>query len=330
MSSVERALQVQAKYTESLKKIPGVKGVGVSNGAIRVFVDSQEAARNVPSAIEGVPVKVTVGTISLRTYTDRVRPVLGGYSIGAGPTGTFSCLVRDNKTGKLLGLSNAHVFGTKYGSFPGSIGQAVVQPGQYDGGVEPNDVVGKVIFGYPVKLTGGNIVDAALMEPTSQTICSRLITKLNVIPINPIDPTLHMHVAKSGRTTETTYGEVMAINTSITVCTAVDAEGNCVGDEIDFDQTFGVQCYPNRKQLFSDHGDSGSLILEDKTNYPVGLLFAGGTDDVTGEEWTFAVYAKNVARLLNVSFLAPATYASAMFIPAFAMSLGVGAALLHK
>src|SRR3990172_1500990 len=72
--------------------------------------------------------------------TDRMRPCPGGFSIGHYmiTAGTLGMVVRDSKTGQRLILSNNHVLAN---SNEGKIGDSILQPGPYDGGADPQDLI---------------------------------------------------------------------------------------------------------------------------------------------------------------------------------------------
>ena len=89
---------------------------------------------------------------------------------------------------------------------------------------------------------------------------------------NPLTtPSLNLAVKKSGRTTGLTRGEILIIGTTIRV-------GYNGGTATFYDQ-IGIQ---SSAGSFSLGGDSGSLIVTESDNRPVGLLFAGS------DTWTFA------------------------------------------
>lgn len=59
--------EVRARAEAQLMAIAGVKGVGVGNQRIIVYVESPEVAYNIPSTVEGFPVMPVV--------TGRIRPL---------------------------------------------------------------------------------------------------------------------------------------------------------------------------------------------------------------------------------------------------------------
>ena len=248
----------------------------------------------VPKSLDGVPTDVVeTGPIrALQSPTDRFRPAPGGVSIGhTGITaGTLGCLVR--KGDRQFILSNNHVLAN---SNDAQIGDAIVQPGPFDGGKMPQDHIANLHQFVPItfegqqsdcsfansvieflnfgcKLIGSqtrfdayttkaadNLVDAAIAEPLNPDDVAD-----DIFQIGSIDGTasgeLGTAVKKSGRTTGFTTGEIQQI-----------------------DVTANVQYGPGQIARFSDQlmagamsqgGDSGSAVLSDD-NKLVGLLFAG-------------------------------------------------------
>ena len=75
-----------------------------------------------------------------------------------------------------------------------------------------------------------------------------------------------MRVQKSGRTTQYRRGYIDAINVTVNVSYAP------LGGVARFVRQFRVR---GSSGIFSDRGDSGSLVTTYPGNNPVGLLFAG-------------------------------------------------------
>jgi hypothetical protein len=145
-----------------------------------------------------------------------------------------------------------------------------LQPGWYDGGVDPRDAIGTLFDYHPIvfSTSANNVIDAAIASttqlgkatppdgygmPRSATVVARI----------------NMRVKKYGRTTGQTKGRISAINATINV---------------GYDS--GVARFVNQIIIepgeFSAGGDSGSLIVVDgkgpnknDDRKPVGLLFAG-------------------------------------------------------
>ena len=81
-------------------------------------------------------------------------------------------------------------------------------------------------------------------------------------------------VQKYGRTTGFTQGSINAVNVDVDVCYFPLSETICFpGFEAHFVNQFSV---PDGAVPFSASGDSGSLLVAQGSNQPVGLLFAGG------------------------------------------------------
>lgn len=103
---------------------------------------SQVMATAVPKFIDGIPSDVQEGRmpwalqLPVLDIVERFRPAPGGCSVGVvGITaGTLGCWV--NYNGRKVMLSNNHVLAD---SNDAEIGDAIVQPGPYDGGSYPQD-----------------------------------------------------------------------------------------------------------------------------------------------------------------------------------------------
>ncbi|PIO04324.1 hypothetical protein COT48_01025 [Candidatus Woesearchaeota archaeon CG08_land_8_20_14_0_20_47_9] len=111
---------------------------------------------------------------------------------------------------------------------------------------------------------GVNYVDCALAKPLYPGLLNNLILEVGVIK-GTAQAFIGMKVRKSGRTTGYTKGEVLVLDTTVTV-----------------DYGFGKAAVFENQIIagaMSRGGDSGSLVL-DENNNAVGLLFAG-SDEVT-------------------------------------------------
>lgn len=200
------------------------------------------------------------------------RPVPMGVSTGhtKSTAGTIGAVVTDGEN--RFALSNWHVW---VPGGAGRVGDALLQPGPYDGGLDPSDLIGTLYAFEPVQLSpfASNRIDAAIMRtddvaphtpengygtPRSETLRAR--------------PGLE--VKKYGRTTGYTFGRVDAINVSINV--NYGSAGNSVAR---FNGQIITCCN------MSQGGDSGSLIVAHDVDRdgnpgrndrkPVALLFAG-------------------------------------------------------
>ncbi|MEW6456034.1 MAG: hypothetical protein AB1410_04885 [Acidobacteriota bacterium] len=221
----------------------------------------------------------------------RLRPAYGGASISHEEVtaGTLGCLVKRVKS-KEIGkdmkreeeferikerhrdkegvfiLSNNHVIAN---SNRAENGDKILQPGVYDGGVSPDDIVAELHDFIPVDFEKINEVDAAIAKPLSpwKKYVSPLILEIGEVK-GEKEPELGMLVKKSGRTTGLTSGKI----------TGLDATFN-----IGYDRRIArfrgqIVISPRKKGVaFSQGGDSGSLIVNEE-NSAVGLLFAGNED----------------------------------------------------
>lgn len=242
-------------------------------------------AQNVKSDV------VEVGEVrAFQGPQDRWRPAPGGVSIGhyAVTAGTLGCLV--SKNAQTYILSNNHVLANSNNA---KIGDAILQPGGYDGGTLADQIATLAEF-VPLDFgdappecniasgaekllnavaramgskhrilafqesPGMNLVDCALALPASPDIVKKDI--LNIGPPQGVrEATLGTAVQKSGRTTGHTTGRIIQIDVTVQV-----AYGSHTA-------TFSDQLMAG---AMSAGGDSGSAVL-DEEGYVVGLLFAG-------------------------------------------------------
>ena len=252
------------------------------------------AEEMVPASINSTPTDVIqTGVIrALQAPTDRFRPTPGGVSVGhVGITaGTLGCWV--TKNGRKVILSNNHVLAN---SNAAEIGDAILQPGPYDGGSFPQDHIANLSEFIPIAFQGDpsgcqfanavisvfnqgcrlinsntrykvikvqaedNLVDAAIATPINPDDVKDEIT--NIGPIQgTISGELGMAIKKNGRTTGFTTGQIQQI-----------------------DVTANVQYGTGQVAVFTDQllagamsqgGDSGSAVLDDSDRL-TGLLFAG-------------------------------------------------------
>lgn len=200
-------------------------------------------------------------------------------------SGTLGGLVA--KGGVQYILSNNHVLAR---TNTGSIGDDIIQPGLIDQTPvcfqDLNDAVADLSSWEPILFTKGttNVVDAAIAQVRTGTVrTDGSILDIGTLSSTPVVATMNMPVKKSGRTTGLTTGIVAAVNVTINV----KYGSVCGGGKGTARFTDQIRITPGS---FSAGGDSGSLIVEDvaPNPHPVGLLFAGGSDD------TFANPIQNV------------------------------------
>ncbi|NQU97814.1 MAG: hypothetical protein HQ548_09250 [Chloroflexi bacterium] len=243
-------------------------------------------------AVGSASVTITVGTTPAPTPTPIPtpgpepidptarfdRPVPIGVSTGHPDitAGTIGARVVDG-VGNVYALSNNHVYADENDA---SIGDNVLQPGAYDGGVDPADAVGTLADYVPIRFDGtSNVVDAAIAVVTTDTVGNATPADGYGTPsatlfdadstVEGIQVPIGLEVQKYGRTTGLTSGTVSETNVTVTVCYLV--RGPFCRKAATFTGQIAVT-----DGSFSAGGDSGSLIVtDDAYANPVGLLFAG-------------------------------------------------------
>jgi hypothetical protein len=287
-----------------------VVGVGIGekevNGSptgqlvVKVFVKEKLASEDVasealvPKSIGSVKTDVdATGEISSQMFTARLRPAPCGVSIGncnRVMAGTLGCLV--TRANQLFILSNNHVMALVNTS---PLNAGIPQPGRLDGGVCPADIIARLTQFIPINFaaTASNVVDAAIARTSPNLVDRRVLRPGGVrqplaAPI--VAPALNQLVQKSGRTTQFRRGTIDAINVTVNVNYAP------LGGVARFVNQFRVRGIGG---IFSDRGDSGSLVTTSPQNRPVGLLFAGNAASNT----TFCNDIRRVLAAFGVSIV---------------------------
>lgn len=252
------------------------------------------AADLAPSKLAGVQTDVlAVGVLfaggadspaeGAQTLAKRVRPAEGGYSVGhfqitAGTiaTGAYDILPGGSVSPPAHGLgippryyilSNNHVLANVNAA---SVGDPILQPGPFDGGVNPADRIATLTRFVPITLSPpvplashNNLVDAAIAEVQFHDLDREIHWIGNVRGWRPKSGVaVGTVVKKTGRTTNFTTGRITAISATVDV----NYGGGRVARLRDQFVTTNL----------SAPGDSGSLVLT-FDNVAVGLLFAGSS-----------------------------------------------------
>jgi hypothetical protein len=188
---------------------------------------------------------------------------------------------------KLFILSNNHVLADENKA---KAGDAILQPGNFDGGKDPQDVVAQFIKTVKLKKTGANLIDAAIAEVKvgieADVRAIKGLGKLAGVGAAFVDE--GTQVAKLGRTTGLTRGTV----------TAFELDNVVVGYDLGnlrFDNQIEIE--GAGEEAFSAGGDSGSLILVGDTHLAIALLFAGG--DAGGNNGKGLTYANPIHTVLD-------------------------------
>lgn len=246
-----------------------IVGIGVGQDGIRVYVEGDSLpAGAVPDAFNGLQTNIiptpgfTIGPAPALSLS-ATRPTPCGTSIGRTPagTGTLGCLVQADQ-GTTYILSNNHVLAD---SNRARVGDLIMQPSRGDGGVIPGDIIAELMMWVPLGFTGAaNYIDAALAKVLDPNLVLPDIQQIGRLSPGVATATAGLSVCKHGRTTGYTIGTIRAVSVDISVRTSQGMAWFKNQIEIDADPP-----------PFSQPGDSGSLIVEQGNNVPVGLLFAG-------------------------------------------------------
>ena len=312
--SLEDAKRVKKKYELNLKKYPYVKGVGIGFkvvggkktdqlAIITTVVKKQPLSllspkEIIPKSLEGIPTDVQeIGNPmilpprpSTVDRTSKIRPSPCGVSVGhyAITAGTQGLIVKD--ASKTYILSNNHVLANENRA---AIGDPVLQPGPYDGGKNPDDIIAKLsrfvtlkgqisdctfagiwtqMYNIPNSYRGGKTRLYAFADADNEVDCA--IAEVNLSDIDPTileigkpkgakEPQLGILCKKSGRTTGLTKDGPVDL---------LDWSG-------DIGYSNGNLHFVGQGVIISDNwsggGDSGSSILDQEDDIAIGLLFAG-------------------------------------------------------
>jgi S1-C subfamily serine protease len=208
--------------------------------------------------------------LGIETLKQRIRPAMGGFSVGHYKitAGTIATCVYDvtpfpGIPSRYYILSNNHVLANSNNA---RIGDPILQPGPYDGGTVPGDVIARLFRFVPIKFKTPtsapiNYVDAAIAEGDFHNLNREIYWIGYVQQVNSI-PKVGDIVEKTGRTTNFTTGKITAIDATVDV----NYGGGLVA-------RFGKQIITT---AMSAGGDSGSLVCDIKEG-AVGLLFAGSS-----------------------------------------------------
>jgi len=227
-------------------------------------------------------------------YQKADRPLLIGSSIGHFriTAGTLGCYVRPKVGGGLMVLSNNHVLADEN---RGKKGDVVIQPGDYDGGRNPQDRVGTLASFVRLSKTKANLVDCATAS-IADGVGYNATTLKGIGKLSGLGPAVvkvGARVHKVGRTTGVTHGKVTAFELD-NVIVQYDLGNLRFDDQIEIEGTAAG---------FSDGGDSGSLIVDDDFA-GVALLFAGSDQGGSnGRGLTFANPLHTVLRKLKVDLV---------------------------
>jgi hypothetical protein len=298
MPSIEELIRRKNDVEAQFLAMPGVTAVDVGYKevggvltdrlAIRVHVQKKggriPADQRVPAEVDGIVTDVLERTYELQVAeqaidvtamadTTHYATLQGGVSMGPSRVingsifaGTLGAIVVDNTTNTHVALTNFHVACVDAGWH---VGDRMVQPSRIDTGTVPTDE-----FGAIVRATLSANVDGALISIDSGRANACTIAEIGNVAGTKV-ATLGANVRKRGRTTGLTYGSIDGISATVNV-----NYGSTIGVRTLSNQV-SVRADTTRNPLFSDHGDSGSVIVDDQ-GFVVALLFAGSGTSTIG------------------------------------------------
>jgi hypothetical protein len=316
MTPVETLTAAQRKHCDRLLRLPHVVSVGVGYRYVHgsrtrdlclvVGVDHKVSARGlakrdlVPRRLGPILTDVQeLGEVRVPPPleidpTEPIRPAPPGVSIGhhSITAGTFGCVVARGSHNYIL--SNNHVLAA---TNLGTAGDAILQPGPYDGGTIFSSTIASLTEFVPIAFPDTdpppgcgvsraiaatlnllaralgrqsrlqavvpraaiNLMDAAIADPISQDSILEAILNIGR-PTGIAEAVPGLAVQKYGRTTRHTLGEVLQVGTTIRVN---------YGER-------GIATFQDQLVTtpMSQGGDSGSSVLTVGGEI-VGLLFAG-------------------------------------------------------
>jgi hypothetical protein len=288
---LDRALQVQRRHLAELLARPGVVGVGVGQapdgtGVLRPYLALPVV--DLPASLDGVPVEpVVTGMITARSCVSGPasrcqRPVPIGVSTGHPDVTAGTLGVRVTNGRDVFALSNNHVYAVENEA---AVGDRALQPGPYDGGIDPGDAIGTLFDFEPIRFDPEacdpvlgpndpdcNLIDAAIAVSSPDLLGTATLPDGYGAPSGAsVEASPGRSVMKYGRTTGLTAGEIAEVHAVIEVC--YDPFFFFCLKAARFVEQVGVG-----PGTFSQPGDSGSLIVTQGEKRPVALLFAGSAE----------------------------------------------------
>lgn len=318
---MDRIRRILRKHQVKLMKMENVIGLGfgykivqgelTNKPALMVLVKKKmpeeelRSRHKIPRILDNTPTDVIeVGEVKLLdTRVEKARPARPGMSIGhyKVTAGTFGALVKDERSGEPLILSNNHVLANATDGYDGKsqIGDAILQPGAHDGGTS-SDVIAHLERFIPItkdttvsrcpiarrvekglngvlhifkpdyqinlmkKVPGKNLIDAAVARPIKPEYVAADIVGLGKIT-GISEPRIGSSLKKSGRTSGLSSSKIKALGVTLKVMLGPSDEAT-FHDQI----LTGPMAQP---------GDSGSIVVDGDLK-AVGLLFAG-SDEAT-------------------------------------------------
>jgi hypothetical protein len=195
-------------------------------------------------------------------------------------SGTLGAVVESNGTRYIL--SNNHVLANE-NSLP--VGTSIFQPGLLDGGKPVSDTIAMLSRFVALTTNAPNSVDCAIAALVdASAVAPAILPKVGRLKSSePIDAAERMAVEKTGRATGYTTGVVFDVSATISV--QFDLGILAFADQILIRGDSGI---------FSDGGDSGSLVVDAASGRATGLVIGGSTDFAIANHITDVLQALNV------------------------------------
>ncbi|WP_055108303.1 chymotrypsin family serine protease [Paenibacillus ihumii] len=324
MASFRKAYLAKQRIAAHVLKQRGIHGIGVGmcdprrpgkGAAIILYASAAAATANSskkspkkqktinPVELQrkiGVPVRIVQSssfhkhsTQENDRFRSRIRPVIGGYSIGTpDASGTAGLIIADRLCGsQLYVLSNNHVLvneNTRRCS-------KTLQPGGADGGTARADRIGELHRFVRLSKNRNNYLDAAMARPLRRSLLSPRYAVFGTVPGHLRSYRIGDQFKKVGRTTGIRTGRVESIHTDIRVGYGPYGNLGMI--------TFKNQSVIRGKRPVSLSGDSGSVWLTQRGNLAAAVNFAGSDDGFLSIsypiEWFMQVFGTQVASPLQ-------------------------------
>ena len=160
------AIAAANRHTPDFLTRPGVVGTAVGldvsgQPVVKVLL-AGPGVPELPDQVDGIPVAVEItGLFVPRTdRTARARPAPIGFSVGHPDITAGTLGARVTGGGSVFILSNNHVLANRNKA---RVGDPTLQPGAFDGGTAPGDVIGTLADFEPIRFDGSlNYMDAAI------------------------------------------------------------------------------------------------------------------------------------------------------------------------
>jgi len=287
---IDRFSNVTA-YGKSFKRVGG-KLTDIKAHVFYVSSKTDKADRPIPKQIDGIatdvveisPIKPLMHDPARGSATQyRTRPLRGGLRmtgelLESGAYGTLGAIVKDRVTGKLLGLTNAHVAnnpvvgaGTpEYGIVGTAEGTKLYQP------VTTDTPIGTVFKDKPRDGGSGyrNDFDASLLSIDTEDGVTVGIIGLTSYAQTFVSPDLpHLtEVYKTGTATGTTKAYLESADIQMST-----------DDGFGYDHQILLRA-GDVEGLIADHGDSGSVVCVDLGSGRVGIIGLLHSSGYIGDE----------------------------------------------